>query len=263
VRLDSTRPRRLAHSGLEVLSARDVPACQQRPARIGPLLLIALVLGGRGPPAVPGRPGQPRCLLFAGGPDAAGRLHGQQRLGWPRVGLGNWLPFSGAFWGFQALPGRSAGPPPGWRSGYWLATVAGDPHGLGQALLGRDGAGPFQSTSVGLIIWHLKAGRQPHGSAGRACSITANIRPVGPAGPRPGHSPWQALHAGPATVWPRRLAALAVGGGGGPQGGGGLPVAALGAQRSRAMPGGPWLWWADRGRVQPTAVAAAPFCCYC
>jgi hypothetical protein len=78
-------------------------------------------------------------------------------LAW--VGLGNWLPFFWAFWGFQPY---LATPQARRRVGLWLVagTVPVILTGLGQLAWGW--SGPFQILG-GAIIWHLKAGGNPPG----------------------------------------------------------------------------------------------------
>ena len=78
-------------------------------------------------------------------------------LAW--VGLGNWLPFFWAFWGFQPY---LASPAARRRIGLLLlsGTVPVIVTGLGQLWWGW--SGPFQQLG-GLIIWHLHAGGNPPG----------------------------------------------------------------------------------------------------
>jgi O-antigen ligase len=123
----------------------------------GIALLVALILGSRGrvrPLADPAN----RVLLLASllmliG--AAGATSGW--LAW--VGLGNWLPFFWAFWGFQPY---LATPQARRRVGWMLVagTVPVVVTGLGQLWLGW--SGPFQALG-GAIIWHLRAGGNPPG----------------------------------------------------------------------------------------------------
>ncbi len=79
-------------------------------------------------------------------------------LAW--VGLGNWLPFFWAFWGFQPY---LASAPARRRVALWLVagTVPVIVTGLGPAVSGA-GAGRSRSWA-GAIIWHLKAGGNPPG----------------------------------------------------------------------------------------------------
>jgi O-antigen ligase len=78
-------------------------------------------------------------------------------LAW--AGLGNWLPFFWAFWGFQPY---LASAPARRRLALWLVagTVPVIVTGLGQLVWGW--SGPFQILG-GAIIWHLKAGGNPPG----------------------------------------------------------------------------------------------------
>ncbi|MCP9799300.1 O-antigen ligase [Synechococcus sp. RedBA-s] len=78
-------------------------------------------------------------------------------LAW--VGLGNWLPFFWAFWGYQPY---LASAPARRRVALWLVagTVPVIVTGLGQLFWGW--SGPFQILG-GAIIWHLKAGGNPPG----------------------------------------------------------------------------------------------------
>ena len=123
----------------------------------GVFLFIALILGSRGrerPLADPAT----RVLLVAAllmliG--AAGATSGW--LAW--VGLGNWLPFFWAFWGYQPYLSTAAA-----RRRVALMLVAGTVPvvltGLGQLWWGW--SGPFQALG-GAIIWHLEAGGNPQG----------------------------------------------------------------------------------------------------
>jgi hypothetical protein len=123
----------------------------------GLFLLVALIQGSRrraNPLADPAN----RVLLLAtllmvlG---AAGSYSGW--LAW--VGLGNWLPFFWAFWGFQPYLATAAA-----RRRVALALVAATVPviltGLGQLWWGWHG--PFQALG-GLVIWHIKAGGNPPG----------------------------------------------------------------------------------------------------
>jgi hypothetical protein len=105
-------------------------------------------------------------------------------LAW--VGLGNWLPFFWAFWGYQ--PYLSEAPA---RRRVALMLVAGTVPviltGLGQLWWGWHG--PFQALG-GLIIWHLHPGGNPEGRLAGLFDY-ANIAGA-----------WLAL------VWPLLLAAL-------------------------------------------------------
>jgi O-antigen ligase len=123
----------------------------------GLCLLAALILGSRGrerPLADPAN----RVLLLAAllmVLGAAGATSGW--LAW--VGLGNWLPFFWAFWGFQPY---LATPEARRRVGWMLVagTVPVVVTGFGQLWLGW--SGPLQALN-GAIIWHLKAGGNPEG----------------------------------------------------------------------------------------------------
>ena len=94
-------------------------------------------------------------------------------LAW--VGMGNWLPFFWAFWGFQPYLATTAA-----RRRVALMLVAGTVPvivtGLGQLWGGW--SGPFQALG-GLIIWHLGAGGNPPGrgvSRQSGCGILAGKR---------------------------------------------------------------------------------------
>ena len=120
-------------------------------------LLVALILGSRGrwrPLADPAN----RVLLLASllmVLGAAGATSGW--LAW--VGLGNWLPFFWAFWGFQPY---LVTPEARRRVGWMLVagTVPVVVTGFGQLWWGW--SGPWQALN-GAIIWHLKAGGNPEG----------------------------------------------------------------------------------------------------
>ena len=123
----------------------------------GLFLLVALILGSRHrekPLADPAT----RVLLLASllmVLSAAASYSGW--LAW--VGLGNWLPFFWAFWGFQPY---LATPEARRRVGWMLVagTVPVVVTGFGQLFLGW--SGPFQALN-GAIIWHLVAGGNPTG----------------------------------------------------------------------------------------------------
>ncbi len=123
----------------------------------GLCLLVALILGSRGRERPWTDPATVvlllASLLMAIG--AAGAYSGW--LAW--VGLGNWLPFFWAFWGFQPY---LATPEARRRVGWMLVagTVPVVVTGLGQLWLGW--SGPLQALG-GAIIWHLKAGGNPPG----------------------------------------------------------------------------------------------------
>ena len=78
-------------------------------------------------------------------------------LAW--VGMGNWLPFFWAFWGFQSYVATATARR---RVGLWLlaGTVPVIVTGLGQLWWGW--AGPFQILG-GAIIWHIGEGGTPDG----------------------------------------------------------------------------------------------------
>jgi O-antigen ligase len=105
-------------------------------------------------------------------------------LAW--VGLGNWLPFFWAFWGYQPYLAEPAA-----RRRVALMLVAGTVPviltGLGQLWWGWHG--PFQALG-GLIIWHLHSGGKPEGRLAGLFDY-ANIAGA-----------WLAL------IWPLLLAAL-------------------------------------------------------
>jgi hypothetical protein len=148
------------------------------------LLLAALILGSlrRRPPLADRANG---VLLGVAGLMVLGCFGATSGwLAW--VGLGNWLPFFWAFWGFQPyLRGDAA------RRRAALALLAGTVPviltGLGQLWWGWQG--PFQIFG-GLVIWHLKAGGSPHGRLAGLFDY-ANIAAA-----------WLAL------AWPLALAAL-------------------------------------------------------
>jgi hypothetical protein len=123
----------------------------------GLFLFIALILGSRGRERPLADPANgvllAAALLMLIG--AAGATSGW--LAW--VGLGNWLPFFWAFWGYQPYLSTAAA-----RRRVALMLVAGTVPvvltGLGQLWWGW--SGPFQALG-GAIIWHLKAGGNPQG----------------------------------------------------------------------------------------------------
>jgi O-antigen ligase len=119
------------------------------------LLLLALIQGSCGRPAAWRDP--VNVLLLA---TALLMLLGcfGASSGWLAwLGLGNWLPFFWAFWGFQAYLASAAARR---RAGQWLlaGTVPVLVTGFGQ-LLGH-WSGPWQILG-GLVIWHIKAGGNP------------------------------------------------------------------------------------------------------
>jgi O-antigen ligase len=121
----------------------------------GLLLLLALIQGSLNRPS-PWRDPANWVLLAAAVLmvlGCFGALSGW--LAW--VGLGNWLPFFWAFWGFQPYV---ATPEARRRMGLWLlaGTVPVVITGLAQLYLGW--SGPWQILG-GLVIWHVKAGGNP------------------------------------------------------------------------------------------------------
>ena len=119
------------------------------------LLLVALIQGSRGRPA-PWRDPVNALLLATALLMLLGCFGASSGwLAW--LGLGNWLPFFWAFWGFQAYLAPAAARR---RAGQWLlaGTVPVLVTGFGQ-LLGQ-WSGPWQILG-GLVIWHIKAGGNP------------------------------------------------------------------------------------------------------
>ena len=123
----------------------------------GVFLFIALILGSRGRERPLADPANgvllvAALLMLIG---AAAATSGW--LAW--VGLGNWLPFFWAFWGYQPYLATAAA-----RRRVALMLVAGTVPvvltGLGQLWWGW--SGPFQALG-GAIIWHLEAGGNPQG----------------------------------------------------------------------------------------------------
>ena len=123
----------------------------------GVFLFIALILGSRGRERPLADPANgvllvAALLMLIG---AAAATSGW--LAW--VGLGNWLPFFWAFWGYQPYLATAAA-----RRRVALLLVAGTVPvvltGLGQLWWGW--SGPFQALG-GAIIWHLEAGGNPQG----------------------------------------------------------------------------------------------------
>jgi hypothetical protein len=123
----------------------------------GVFLFIALILGSRGRERPLADPANGvllvAALLMVIG--AAAATSGW--LAW--VGLGNWLPFFWAFWGYQPYLATAAA-----RRRVALMLVAGTVPavltGMGQLWWGWKG--PFQALG-GAIIWHLEAGGNPPG----------------------------------------------------------------------------------------------------
>ena len=119
------------------------------------LLLVALIQGSRGRPA-PWRDPVNALLLATALLMLLGCFGASSGwLAW--LGLGNWLPFFWAFWGFQAYLASAAARR---RAGQWLlaGTLPVLITGFGQ-LLGQ-WSGPWQILG-GLVIWHIKAGGNP------------------------------------------------------------------------------------------------------
>jgi hypothetical protein len=150
----------------------------------GLLLFVALVLGSRHrrPPLADGAN---RLLLVVAALMVLGCLRASSGwLAW--VGLGNWLPFFWAFWGFQPYVVTPAARR---RVAQMLlaGTVPVIVTGLGQLWGGW--SGPFQALG-GLIIWHLAPGGNPEGRLSGLFDY-ANIAGA-----------WLAL------AWPLALAAL-------------------------------------------------------
>jgi O-antigen ligase len=150
----------------------------------GLLLLVALVLGSRHRTS-PLDDATNRVLLAASALMVLGCFGASSGwLAW--VGLGNWLPFFWAFWGFQPYLASAAA-----RRRVGLMLVAGTVPvlvtGIGQLALGW--SGPLQIFS-GAVIWHLTPGGNPEGRLSGLFDY-ANIA-----------GSWLAL------VWPFALAAL-------------------------------------------------------
>lgn len=155
-RLDATRPEvasplgwRFFQLGLLLLASSALLA--------GVLLLVALILGCR--QRLPWwRDRVNQVLLVVSALMVLGCFTASSGwLAW--AGLGNWLPFFWAFWGFQPY---LASAPARRRLALWLVagTVPVIVTGLGQLVWGW--SGPFQILG-GAIIWHLKAGGNPPG----------------------------------------------------------------------------------------------------
>ena len=150
----------------------------------GLLLFVALVVGSLRRPA-PLADGANRVLLATAVLMVLGCFGATSGwLAW--VGLGNWLPFFWAFWGYQPYLAEPAA-----RRRVALMLVAGTVPviltGLGQLWWGWHG--PFQALG-GLIIWHLHSGGKPEGRLAGLFDY-ANIAGA-----------WLAL------IWPLLLAAL-------------------------------------------------------
>ena len=155
-RLDAARPEgaaplgwRCFQLGLLLLASSALLA--------GVLLLVALILGCR--QRLPWwRDRVNQVLLLVSALMVLGCFTASSGwLAW--VGLGNWLPFFWAFWGYQPY---LASAPARRRVALWLVagTVPVIVTGLGQLFWGW--SGPFQILG-GAIIWHLKAGGNPTG----------------------------------------------------------------------------------------------------
>jgi len=123
----------------------------------GLLLFVALLLGSRRrTPPLTDRANA--VLLVAAMLMLVGCLRAESGwLAW--VGLGNWLPFFWAFWGYQPYLASAAARR---RAGLTLliGTVPVIVTGLGQLWWGW--SGPFQQLG-GLLIWHLHPGGNPPG----------------------------------------------------------------------------------------------------
>ena len=123
----------------------------------GVFLLVALILGSRRRERPLSDPANGVLLLAALLMVIGAALATSGWLAW--VGLGNWLPFFWAFWGFQPYLATVAA-----RRRVGLLLVAGTVPvvitGLGQLWFGW--SGPLQALG-GAIIWHLKAGGNPSG----------------------------------------------------------------------------------------------------
>ncbi|WP_259702676.1 MULTISPECIES: O-antigen ligase family protein [Synechococcales] len=123
----------------------------------GVLLLVALLLGSRGRPQPLADPAN-RVLVVVAALMVLGCFRATSGwLAW--VGMGNWLPFFWAFWGFQPY---LITPAARRRVALWLVagTVPVIVTGFGQLWWGW--AGPFQVLG-GAIIWYLNAGGNPTG----------------------------------------------------------------------------------------------------
>ncbi|NQV11667.1 MAG: O-antigen ligase family protein [Cyanobacteria bacterium] len=198
-RLDSVRPETASPLGWRCFQLGMFLLASS--ALLGGLfLLVALVLGGRQRQPFLADRVNGLLLLLAALMLLGGFTASSGWLAW--VGLGNWLPFFWAFWGFQPYLGE---PLARRRVALWLlaGTVPVILTGLGQLFWGW--SGPFQSLG-GLIIWHLKAGGNPTGRLAGLFDY-ANIAAA-----------WLALAwpfalaalVQPRQGLPRRLAALAV-----------------------------------------------------
>jgi O-antigen ligase len=123
----------------------------------GACLLVALILGSRDRSRPLADPANGVLLLAALLMVLGAARASSGWLAW--VGLGNWLPFFWAFWGFQPY---LATPQARRRVGWMLVagTVPVVVTGFGQLWLGW--SGPLQALG-GAIIWHLKAGGNPSG----------------------------------------------------------------------------------------------------
>jgi hypothetical protein len=123
----------------------------------GLLLFVALLQGSLGRRAPLADPAYRILLLIAALMVLGCFFASSGWLAW--VGMGNWLPFFWAFWGFQPYLATPAA-----RRRVALMLVAGTipviVTGLGQLWWGW--GGPFEALG-GLIIWHLEAGGNPPG----------------------------------------------------------------------------------------------------
>lgn len=127
-------------------------------ALLGSLLLLwALVLGSRGREPF-WRDRVNRVLVLAAGLMVLGCFTASSGwLAW--VGLGNWVPFFWAFWGFQPYVATAAARR---KAALWLVagTVPVVLTGLGQLWWGW--SGPFQALQ-GLVVWWIEPGGDPPG----------------------------------------------------------------------------------------------------
>lgn len=182
-RLDTARPQAASPLGWRCFQL-GVFLLASSALLAGLLLLVALVLGSRHRQPLRADRVNGVLLLLAGLMVLGGFTATSGWLAW--VGLGNWLPFFWAFWGFQPYLGD---PVARRRVGLWLlaGTVPVILTGLGQLWWGW--GGPFEILG-GLIIWHLRAGGNPPGRLSGLFDY-ANIA-----------GSWLAL------VWPFALAAL-------------------------------------------------------
>lgn len=151
------------------------------------LLLLALVLGSRGREPF-WRDRANRLLVLAAGLMVLGCFTASSGwLAW--VGLGNWLPFFWAFWGFQPYVATAAARR---KVALWLVagTVPVVLTGLGQLWWGW--GGPFQALQ-GLVVWWIEPGVTRRAGF-QACSTTPTS--PGHGWPWPGPWPWRPCWSG-------------------------------------------------------------------